>query len=68
MKIQGHSYQEKEPTPTEPVEIKNENYIFGNIEGQPINIPYNSKVERLKYFQKVNGKWQAVFESLEKEK
>ena len=46
MKILGNSYQEKEPTPTEPVEIKNENYIFGNLEGQLINIPYNPKVER----------------------
>ena len=27
MKILGNSYQEKEPTPTEPVEIKNYAYI-----------------------------------------
>ena len=67
MKILGNSFQETEPTPDKPTEIKNENYIFGNIDGQPINIPYNPKVERLKYFQKVNGKWHAVFEPLKKE-
>ena len=67
MEVLGNSYQEKEPTPTEPVEIKNENYIFVNIDGQPINILYNPKVKRLKYLQKVNGKWHAIFEPLEEE-
>lgn len=66
MKILGNSYQEKEPTPDEPIEIKNNNCIFGNIEGQPINFPYNSEIERLRYFKKINGKWYAVFEPISK--
>ena len=65
LKIIGHSYQEKEPTPEKPVEIKECNYIFGNIDGQKINISYNPKVERLRDFIKINGKWYARFEPKE---
>ncbi len=39
MKLQGHSYQEKEPTPTEPVEIKNEAFIQVEVNGEIMQIP-----------------------------
>jgi hypothetical protein len=41
MKILGNSFQETEPTPDKPTEIKNENYIFVNINGQPIKYKSN---------------------------
>lgn len=67
MEIRGNSYQEKEPSPEEPVEIKHSNTLFGNIEGQPIKISYNPQKERLKDFIKINGKWCARFDPIEKE-
>lgn len=39
MKILGNSYQEKEPTPTEPVEIKNEAFIQVEVNGEIMQIP-----------------------------
>lgn len=66
MKLLGNSYQEKGPTPDMPQEIKHNNIIFGNIDGQQIEIPYDPKLERLKYFRKIKGKWYAVFEPLNK--
>ena len=66
LEIRGNSYQEREPSPTNPIEIKHDNYIFGNIDGQSINIPYNSKLERLIDFININGKWYARFEQINK--
>ena len=39
MKILGNSYQEKEPTPTEPAEIKNEAFIQVKVNGEILKIP-----------------------------
>ena len=39
MKILGNSYQEKEPTPTEPVEIKNEAFLIVKVNGTDLEIP-----------------------------
>lgn len=67
MEIRGNSYQEKGPSPTEPAEIKHNNYICVNINGQLLNVPYDPKIKRLKDFVKINGKWCARFEPIAKE-
>lgn len=60
-KIEGKSYQEKEPTPENPVEIKNIEFFTAWIDGQKIEIPIDDKIKRLKRFEKINGRWYAVY-------
>ena len=53
MEILGNSYQEKEPLPTEPVEIKNSLIIITK-DGKRIEIPNDKNLERVVG---IDGKW-----------
>ena len=59
MKILGNSYQEKEPTPTEPVEIK-DNIIIVNINGGRIEIPIKKPLKEGDKFEKIDGEWHLI--------
>ena len=59
MKILGNSYQEKEPTPTEPVEIK-DNIISVDINSGRIEIPIKKPLKEGDKFKKIDGEWHLI--------
>lgn len=58
MKILGHSYQEKEPTPTEPVEIKSEAFIYTKV--NDLEIPIKKPLKEGDKFKKIDGEWHLI--------
>lgn len=41
MNIYGDAKQEGEPSPSEPIEIKNKEFIYVKINGKKIKMPFN---------------------------
>lgn len=60
MKILGYSYQEKEPTPTEPVEIKNEAFLSIKIKGKVLKMPIKKPLKEGDKFEKIDGEWHLI--------
>ena len=60
MKILCNSYQEKEPTPTEPAEIKNEAFLSIKINGKVLKIPIKKPLKEGDKFKKIDGEWHLI--------
>lgn len=60
MKILGNSYQEKEPTPTEPVEIKNEAFLDVKVNGKTFKMPIKKPLKEGDNFEKIDGEWHLI--------
>ena len=58
MKILGHSYQEKEPTPAEPAEIKTEAFIYAKV--NDLEIPIKKPLKEGDKFKKIDGEWHLI--------
>ena len=60
MEILGHSYQEKEPTPTEPVEIKNETFLDVKINNKNLKMHIKKPLKEGDKFEKIDGEWHLI--------
>lgn len=56
MKILGNSYQEKEPSPTEPIEIINEAFLDIEVNEKYLKIPIKNPLKEGDKFKKIDGK------------
>ena len=60
MEILGYSYQEKEPTPDKPAEIKNETFLDVKINNKNFKMHIKKPIKEGDKFEKIDGEWHLI--------